>query len=91
MLNEREEKFHRIEEIFIEPPELIAMIYQAPDRPGPGVPIPYYLPFFCAQIFPMRARRILRDSEWAGWLGWLKNTFRSWTVRSASKETGMDS
>jgi hypothetical protein len=90
VLNDLDEKFHRIGEIFIGRPELIATIYQTPTKPRPEVPFHYYPLFFCAHIYRMRERGIRKDNEWAGWLGWMRNAFQYGTVRSAWRETGMD-
>jgi hypothetical protein len=89
VLNDLDEKFHRLGEIFIERPELIATIYQTPTKPGLEVPFNYYLLFFCAHIFHMRERGILKDNEWTGWLGWMQNAFQYGTLRTAWKDAGM--
>lgn len=80
VLNDIDEKFHRIGEIFIERPELIRSIYQAPTTPGAEVPFMYYLLSFCSHIFHMRQRGLLKDNEWAGWYQWMRNAFQLGTV-----------
>ena len=85
VLNEIDEKFHRIGEVFIERPELVSTIYRLPTTPDVEVPFTYSLLFFCAHIFHMRERHLLADNEWDGWFQWMRNAFafgtigRSWT------------
>lgn len=89
VLNDLDEKFHRIGEIFIERPELVQSIYRTPQGVGPEVPFSYYILFFCAHIFHMRERGILKDNEWAGWLQWMKNAFRLGSLGATWKSTEM--
>ncbi|MCI4367255.1 MAG: hypothetical protein L3K08_05850 [Thermoplasmata archaeon] len=90
VLNDIDEKFHRIGEILIERPELIASIYQTSTKPGADIPFHYYLLFFCAHVFRMRERGILKDNEWTGWLAWMRNAFQYGTLRTAWEEAGME-
>ena len=80
VLNDIDEKFHRIGEIFVESPELVRTIYRTDTVPGPEIPFSYYLVFFCSHIFHMRERKILGDNEWAGWLSWMRNAFQFGTI-----------
>jgi hypothetical protein len=34
----------------------------------------------------MRERKVLSDNEWAGWLQWIKNTFRHGTITQDWKD-----
>jgi hypothetical protein len=77
VLNDIDEKFHRMGEIFIEKPDLIRVIWSTPDTLGAEVPLAYYIVFFCAHIFHVRQRGILKDNEWAGWLQWMRTAFRA--------------
>jgi hypothetical protein len=76
VLNDLDEKFHRIGEILIDKPHLVHSIYRTPETPSAAVPFHYYVLFFCAHIFHMRERKILQDNEWTGWLQWMRNAFR---------------
>jgi hypothetical protein len=89
VLNDLDEKFHRIAEIGIARPELIHTIYHTPDNVTSDVPFAYYVTFFCAHIFHMRERGILQDNEWAGWLGWMKKAFREGTIGATWREADM--
>ncbi|MCI4345175.1 MAG: hypothetical protein L3K07_00245 [Thermoplasmata archaeon] len=76
VLNDIDEKFHRIGEILIEKPQLLPSIYRASGTAAADIPFTYYVLFFCAHIHHMRERKILQDNEWAGWLQWMKNAFQ---------------
>ena len=78
VLNDVDDKFHHIAQMFIERPELIRLVYtRSPtDAQNPSTPVTYYIMFFCAHIFHMRQRRVLADNEWAGWHAWMENAFR---------------
>lgn len=91
VLNDLDEKFHRVGDILIERPELVQTIYRTPVTPGIDVPFSYYLLFFCAHIFHMRERGILRDNEWLGWFQWMKNAFEFGTLRTYWTEGRMES
>ncbi|MCI4360224.1 MAG: hypothetical protein L3J91_00810 [Thermoplasmata archaeon] len=89
VLNDLDEKFHRIGEILIERPELIQTIYSLPSTPVKDVPFSYYVLFFCAHIHHMRERGILQDNEWAGWFQWMKNAFQYGSLGRSWKDSGM--
>ncbi len=80
VLNDIDEKFHRIGEIFIERPELIRTIYNTPTTLGPDIPFTYYLLFFCAHIYHMQQRGLLQDNEWTGWFQWMRKAFQHGTL-----------
>ncbi|HEY6237614.1 MAG TPA: hypothetical protein VIZ68_00315, partial [Thermoplasmata archaeon] len=86
VLNDLDEKFHRIGEIFIARPELTRMVYQSKERLDPETPLAYYILFFCAHIYHMRQRGILRENEWQGWLQWMRNAFQLGTIATNWKE-----
>lgn len=82
VVNDLDEKLHRMGEIFIERPELVRVLNDFPasdpNAPafGPETAFAYYVMFFCAHSFHMRQRGILTDNDWAGWLQWTRNAFR---------------
>ncbi|MCI4365276.1 MAG: hypothetical protein L3K10_04355 [Thermoplasmata archaeon] len=90
VLNDLDEKFHRLGEIFIDKPDLVRVIYDGPEAQSPEVPLAYYVLFFCAHIFHMRQRGILSDNEWVGWLAWIKNTFRQGRMGKYWHESRME-
>ena len=85
VLNDVDEKFHHIAEMFIERPELNRIIYQGPSGATPEIPAAAYILYFCAHIFHMRQRGILADNEWAGWLQWMHTSFRFGTIATLWK------
>jgi hypothetical protein len=89
VLNDLDEKFHRMGEMFIERPQLVSTIYTSRATLGPEVPFAYYVMAFCAHIFHMRERHILQDNEWAGWLAWMQNAFRHGNVGRYWKDGDM--
>lgn len=80
VLNDIDEKFHRIGEIFIERPALIQAIYNTPATLGAEVPFTYYLLFFCAHIYHMHQRGLLQENEWTGWFQWMRKAFHDGTI-----------
>jgi hypothetical protein len=38
----------------------------------------------------MRQRRVLDDNEWAGWLQWMRNSFRKGTISEIWKQIGAE-
>jgi hypothetical protein len=85
VLNDVDEKFHHIAEMFVERPDLNKIIYQGPSIGGPEIPAAAYILYFCAHIFHMRQRGILADNDWAGWLRWMQTAFRFGTLGSMWK------
>jgi hypothetical protein len=96
VLNDLDEKLHRMGEIFMEKPEFVRVLNEAPAGTGPGAvfepeaAFAYYVMFFCAHCFHMRQRGILGDNDWAGWLQWTKNAFRSGRLGKYWKEAEMN-
>jgi hypothetical protein len=91
VLNDIYEKFQGVGEVFLQRPELIRSIYQAPEGVTTETGFSYYLLFFCAHIFHMRQRAVLADNEWTGWLQWMKNAFRYGTIGTSWTATQMES
>ena len=74
-LNDIDDKFQRLTELFAERPQLVDVIAKGEGR-GSEEPVAYYILSFCAHIFRLRSRGILGDNEWAGWRAWMQNAFR---------------
>jgi hypothetical protein len=90
VLNDVDEKFHHIAEMFIERPELNRIVYQGPSGGGPEIPAAAYILYFCAHIFHMRQRGILSDNEWDGWLRWMHTSFQFGTIATMWKEHAVE-
>lgn len=95
VLNDLDEKLHRIGEIFIERPDFVRILSDpaaqegAPNVFAPEVAFAYYVMFFCSHCYHMRQRGILSDNDWAGWLQWTKNAFRDGQLGKYWKEAEM--
>jgi len=91
VMNDLDEKLHRIGEIFMEKPEFVRVLNDVPAAPGGGaeVAFAFYVMFFCSHCYHMRQRGILSDNDWAGWLQWTKNAFRSGRLGKYWKEAEM--
>lgn len=82
VVNDLDEKLHRMGEIFIEKPEFVRVLNDFPPTPdnssefAPENAFAYYVMFFCAHCFHMRQRGIINDNDWAGWLKWIRNAYR---------------
>ncbi len=74
-LNDIDDKFQRLTELFAERPQLVDVIAKGEGR-GAEEPVAYYILSFCAHIFRLRSRGILGDNEWTGWRAWMQNAFR---------------
>ena len=95
VLNDLDEKLHRMGEIFMEKPEFVGILSKAPVGEGvegefqPEGAFAYYVMFFCAHCFHMRQRGILTDNDWQGWLQWIQNAFRTGKLGDYWKEGQM--
>jgi len=91
VMNDLDEKLHRIGEIFMEKPEFVRILNDdaAVSNFGAEVAFAFYVMFFCSHCYHMRQRGILSDNDWAGWLQWTKNAFRSGRLGKYWKEAEM--
>ncbi|HZY92663.1 MAG TPA: hypothetical protein VFG07_07860 [Thermoplasmata archaeon] len=82
VVNDLDEKLHRMGEIFIEKPDFVKVVSDIPDDNlaggsfAPEAAFAFYVMFFCAHCFHMRQRGILTDNDWEGWLKWIRNAFQ---------------
>ena len=91
VVNDLDEKLHRMGEIFMEKPEFVRILNDdaAVSNFGAEVAFAFYVMFFCSHAYHMRQRGILTDNDWAGWLQWTKNAFRSGRLGKYWKEAEM--
>jgi hypothetical protein len=96
VMNDLDEKLHRIGEIFMEKPDFVRMLDDTIPSAGPSgegfgpeAAFAYYVMFFCSHCFHMRQRGILSDNDWAGWLQWTKNAFQRGRLGRYWREAGM--
>ena len=75
VLNDLDEKFHRMTEIIMADPSVAKIISGIDTQDYPksyGVSakemaFSYYILWMCAHAFAMRQRKVLDDNEWSGW------------------------
>jgi hypothetical protein len=82
VLNDLDEKLHRMGEMFIERPDLLKVISSTASGTTPEHAVSYYVLFICAHAYHMRERKVLSDNEWEGWMHWMKNAFQEGTIKS---------
>jgi hypothetical protein len=81
VLNDLDEKIHRMAEMLVEKPRLVKLLDRGQaDKPDELV-FAYYVSYMCSHAFHMRRRNVLSDNEWAGWMRWMKSAFERGTVR----------
>jgi hypothetical protein len=90
VMNDLDEKLHRMGEILLEKPDFVRIINEAPTTAGPEVAFAYYVMFFCSHCYHMRQRGILSDNDWAGWLQWTRNAFQRGRLRKYWTDTEME-
>jgi sarcosine oxidase delta subunit len=81
VLNDLDEKLHRMGEMFIERPDLLKVISSSASGTTPEHAASYYVLFICAHAYHMRKRKVLSDNEWEGWMYWMKNAFQEGTIK----------
>jgi hypothetical protein len=94
VLNDLDEKFHRMTEIIMADPSMAKVISGIDTHDYPksyGVTakemaFSHYILWMCAHAFAMRQRKVLDDNEWAGWLQWMRNCFRRGTIVETWKQ-----
>ncbi|HYK93398.1 MAG TPA: hypothetical protein VEY07_05080 [Thermoplasmata archaeon] len=91
VLNDLDDKLRAMGQLFIDRPQLLNTIYESSAVANPELPLCYYILFMCSHAFHMRARGVLSDNEWIGWLQWMKNAFRFGRIGRYWHETQMGS
>src|SRR5207302_2322851 len=78
VMNDLDEKLHRIGEIFMEKPEFVRVLNDVPAASGGGaeVAFAFYVMFFCSHFYHMCQCGILSYTDWVGWLHRTNNALR---------------
>ena len=88
VLNDLDEKFHKMAELIMEGPSIGKVIdNQVPSR---ELALSFYILWICSHAHAMRQRKVLDDNEWAGWLQWMRNCFRKGTIKERWKRVEQD-
>lgn len=91
VLNDLDEKIHRMGELLIERPSLLKVIAKDRQEATEHGVFTYYILYICSHAYHMRQRKVLSDNEWAGWLAWIRNAFQYGTVRNDWKSMDIES
>src|SRR5215475_4972881 len=80
VLSDLDEKMHRLEEHLLERPELARVINNVQSLSPEGVYSFDVLNVF-SHAHDMRERKVLNDTEWHGWVEWMRTCFRLGTMK----------
>ena len=87
VLNDLDEKVHKMSELVIERPSIEKVINnQNPSE----LAFSFYVLWVCAHAYAMRQRNVLNDNEWTGWLRFMRNSFRKGTIEETWKQIEPD-
>jgi hypothetical protein len=85
VLNDLDEKYHKMSELIMEDPS-IGKVIDKQGKPLKELAFSFYILWICSHAHAMRQRRVLNDTEWAGWLQWMRNCFRKGTIKETWKQ-----
>ena len=80
VLNDLDEKFHNMAMLAMEDPSIVRVVDIDEYTNKKEVAFAFYILWTCAHAFAMRQRKVLDDNEWAGWLQWMRNSFRKGSI-----------
>jgi hypothetical protein len=63
VLNDLDEKVHKMAEIIIEKPSMQKVIYKL-EKPSEELAFAYYILFICSHVYSMRQIKVLNEDEW---------------------------
>ena len=88
VLNDLDEKVHKMSEIVIGRPSIEKVINN--QNPSEELAFSFYVLWVCAHAYAMRQRNVLNDNEWMGWLRFMRNSFRKGTIKETWKQVEPD-
>jgi hypothetical protein len=80
VVSDLDEKMHRLEEHLLERPELARVINNVQSLSPEGVYSFDVLNVF-SHAHDMREGKVLNDTEWYGWVEWMRTCFRLGTIK----------
>ncbi|MFL6485419.1 MAG: hypothetical protein ACJ71D_01725 [Nitrososphaera sp.] len=80
VLNDLDEKLHGIAELAVAWPEVGEILDRESANISPKEAAAMYVLYVYAHGFHMRQRGVLRDNEWARWIGSIRTAFRKGTI-----------
>jgi hypothetical protein len=85
VLNDLDEKMHKMAELVIERPT-IQKVIDKQDKPSEELAFSFYVLWVCAHAYAMRQRNVLNDNDWIGWIQWMRNCFQKGTITEIWKQ-----
>jgi hypothetical protein len=74
-------------EMIIERPQLGKVITNIQtDHWSVDLPFAFYVLYIFSHAYSRRQRKVLNDSEWNGWLQWIRNCFEQGTIKEHWKK-----
>ena len=80
VLNDLDDKLHSLAELAIARPEIAEILDRESANMSTKEAVAMYVLYIYAYAFHMRQRKVLRNNEWAGWLGSIRTAFRKGTI-----------
>jgi hypothetical protein len=85
VLNDLDEKFHKMAEIIMADPS-IGNVIDKEGKPSRELGFSFYILWIFSHAYAMRQRRVLNEIEWTGWLQFMRNCFRRGTIGETWKQ-----
>jgi hypothetical protein len=85
VLNDLDEKMHKMAELVIERPT-IQKVIDKQDTPSEELAFSFHVLWVCAHAYAMRQRNVLNDNDWIGWIQWMRNCFQKGTITEIWKQ-----
>ena len=80
VLNDLNDKLHGIAEVALARPEVGELLDRESANMSTKESAAMYILYVYAYGFQMRQRGVLRENEWAGWIGLIRSAFRKGTI-----------
>ena len=87
VLNDLDEKFHKMAEIIMADPS-IGNVIDKEGKPSRELAFSFYILWIFSHAYAMRQRKVLNEIEWTGWLQFMRNCFRRGTIGESWKQVG---
>jgi hypothetical protein len=89
VLNDLDEKFHKMAEIIMADPS-IGNVIDKEGKPSRELAFSFYILWIFSHAYAMRQRKVLNEIEWTGWLQFMRNCFRKGTTGETWKQVEPD-
>jgi len=85
VLNDLDEKFHKMAEIIMADPP-IGNVIDKEGKPSRELAFSFYILWIFSHAYAMRQMKVLNEIEWTGWLQYMRNCFRRGTIGDTWKQ-----